>query len=187
MLCNLSTHWLGPPGCMTAVERLSSPVYFWWVMGEDSENVLHLEGTCAVCSFFFTCALGGSASSLWTLRLDGPDSRSDTLHWTVGTWRKEEVSFSTKITGWRRRCFCYQRQRCSDFPLRSFFTYLSIRFLCLRMWLTSAAVAGPCSFWPFSISFSSSSMDWGWEETWYIQAWACLLETETLILMNTPG
>lgn len=28
------------------------------------------------------------------------------------------------------------------------------------MWLTSAAVAGPCSFWPFSISFSSSSMDW---------------------------
>lgn len=39
-------------------------------------------------------------------------------------------------------------------------TYLSTRFLCSRMRCTSAAVAGPCSFWPFSISFSSCSMDW---------------------------
>lgn len=44
-----------------------------------------------------TCALGGSASRLWTLWLDGPDSRSDTLHWTVGTWRKEEAWFSAGI------------------------------------------------------------------------------------------
>ncbi len=28
---------------------------------------------------------------------------------------------------------------------------------------TSAAVAGPCSFWPFNISFSSSSRDWNTE------------------------
>lgn len=43
-------------------------------------------------------------------------------------------------------------------------SYLSTMFLCLRMWFTSAAVAGPWSFCPFSISFSSSSIDWRWQE-----------------------
>lgn len=42
----------------------------------------------------------------------------------------------------------------------SVFTYLSTKFFCLRMRCTSAEVAGPWSFWPFSISFSSSSMLW---------------------------
>lgn len=50
-------------------------------------------------------------------------------------------------------------------------TYLSTRSLCWRMLCSSRAVRGPCSFCPFSISFSSCSMDckenrtggWKWE------------------------
>lgn len=37
--------------------------------------------------------------------------------------------------------------------------YLSSIFLIANMQLTSLAVMGPCNFWPFNISFSSSSMD----------------------------
>lgn len=44
-----------------------------------------------------------------------------------------------------------------------FESYLSSTPLFLRMVWTSAAVAGPCSFWPFNISFSSSSRDWNTE------------------------
>lgn len=33
----------------------------------------------------FTCVLGGSADSLWTLWLGGPRSRSDRLRWTEET------------------------------------------------------------------------------------------------------
>lgn len=50
-------------------------------------------------------------------------------------------------------------------------TYLSTRPLCWRMLCSSRAVGGPCSFCPFSISFSSCSMGceenrtgrWKWE------------------------
>lgn len=38
-------------------------------------------------------------------------------------------------------------------------TYLSTMFFCFRTLYTSADVWGPCSFCPFSISFSSSSID----------------------------
>ena len=43
-------------------------------------------------------------------------------------------------------------------------TDLSTRPFCLRMWYTSVDVAGPWSFWPFSISLSSSSMLWQEED-----------------------
>jgi len=46
-------------------------------------------------------------------------------------------------------------------------TYLSSMPLFLSMVWTSAAVAGPCSFWPFNISFSSSSRDWNRESNDY--------------------
>lgn len=50
-------------------------------------------------------------------------------------------------------------------------TYLSSMPFCRRMLCSSRAVWGPCSFCPFSISFSSCSMDceenrtggWKWE------------------------
>lgn len=37
--------------------------------------------------------------------------------------------------------------------------YLSSIFLIANMKLTSLAVIGPCNFWPFNISFSSTSID----------------------------
>lgn len=51
-------------------------------------------------------------------------------------------------------------------------TYLSTMPLCWRILCSSRAVWGPCSFCPFSISFSSCSMDceknrtgrWKWEK-----------------------
>lgn len=145
-----------PPGCMAAVKWL--PVFRRRQVG--TLLIKKALGQSAV----FTCALGGSANTLWTLSQGGPDSRSYRLHWTVGTWRE----------GGRRKRKGSEQEKCSMihgvFPASAnggsaarwawCATYLSTRFLCSRMRCTSAAVAGPCSFWPFSISFSSCSMDW---------------------------
>ncbi len=172
MLCNLSTYRLQPLSCMTAVEWQVIPSLF--VTGEKwqcSSFRRHL-----VALRFFTCARGGSANSLWTRWLGGPDSRSDTLHWTVGTWRKEQVLLSANIMLCDRFLLTgVPRNSAIGVVLYCCLTYLSSRFLCLRMRWTSAAVAGPCSFWPFSISFSSSSMDWtrghNHAEVWTLVRW----------------
>lgn len=135
-----------------------------------------------------TYALGGSANSRWTSWQVGPGSISGTRRWTAGTWERKRGEWLTNyhISEYTELKWCTSGpgdvshyhavlygyiHNTSVLPIVKIaeilfpcFTYLSTRFLCFRMVLTSAAVAGPWSFCPFSISFSNSSIDWIVEE-----------------------
>lgn len=67
--------WLELMSCTTAVDG-------WWRWSGHAPVWKALLLVWPV-----TCALGGSASSWWTLRLDGPGSRSGRRRWTEGTCR----------------------------------------------------------------------------------------------------